>query len=72
MTTGTVWRRWLPHCVVPPDKALLARLRALSPQGVAAQRREVVSALVERGWTYQEIAEQVGVTKAAVGNWMRR
>ena len=54
-----------------PDD-LIDRLAALSPDGVMRQRREIVAALVAFGWTYQDIADRPGVTKAAVGNWVRR
>lgn len=54
------------------DDDLLQRLADLSPEGVARQRRELVVELNDRGWSYAAIAERVGVTKAAVGNWVRR
>lgn len=54
------------------DDDLLQRLADLSPEGVARQRRELVVELNGRGWSYAAIAERVGVTKAAVGNWVRR
>ena len=54
------------------DEQLVAALAALSPEGVARQRRETVARLVGRGWTLQRIADAVGVTKSAVGNWNAR
>jgi DNA-directed RNA polymerase specialized sigma24 family protein len=54
------------------ETRLLALLASLSPDGVARQRREAVEALRERGWSLAQIAVELGVTKAAVGNWVNR
>lgn len=54
------------------EAALIARLASLSPDGVARQRRVLVAELQAYGWTYRQIADALGVTKAAVGNWMAR
>jgi DNA-directed RNA polymerase specialized sigma24 family protein len=51
---------------------LIELLKSLSPLVIAQTRRETVLALRERGWTLAEIADAVGVTTAAVGNWVSR
>lgn len=56
----------------PTDDDLIAALVALSPDGVARQRRDIVAMLSGRGWTFVEIAVAVGVTRSAVTNWVKR
>lgn len=58
--------------VKPTDDDLIAALVALSPDGVARQRRDIVAMLSGRGWTFVEIAVAVGVTRSAVTNWVKR
>lgn len=52
--------------------ALYATLDALSPDEVVRRRKEAVDALRDDGDTLQEIADRLGVTKAAVWNWVKR
>jgi len=51
---------------------LIAELKSLSPQVVASRRRKLVEELRSLGWSLQDIADAMGVTKAAVGNWVHR
>ena len=51
---------------------LIAELQSLSPQVVASRRRKLVEELRSLGWSLQDIADAMGVTKAAVGNWVHR